>query len=71
MWHESDAHASHSFSITKNVMEVKYTPSVIEPSFGIGRVLYGVLEHSYVIPRPPSHCQQPQCLTRPTPTLQV
>ena len=25
----------------------KYTPSVIEPSFGIGRIIYGILEHSY------------------------
>ena len=25
----------------------EYTPAVIEPSFGIGRILYGLLEHSY------------------------
>ena len=25
----------------------EYTPNVIEPSFGIGRILYAVLEHSY------------------------
>ncbi|KAJ1680162.1 Glycine--tRNA ligase 1, mitochondrial [Spiromyces aspiralis] len=25
----------------------KYTPNVIEPSFGIGRILYSLLEHSY------------------------
>lgn len=31
----------------KNVHEIKYTPSVIEPSFGIGRVLYAILEHSF------------------------
>jgi glycyl-tRNA synthetase len=31
----------------KNVVEMKYTPSVIEPSFGIGRVLNAVLEHSF------------------------
>lgn len=31
----------------KTVMETKYTPSVIEPSFGIGRILYSVLEHSF------------------------
>ena len=28
-----------------NVLE--YTPNVIEPSFGIGRILYCLLEHSY------------------------
>ena len=28
---------------------VKYTPNVIEPSFGIGRILYHVLEHSFYI----------------------
>ena len=28
---------------------VKYVPSVIEPSFGIGRILYHVLEHSFNI----------------------
>ena len=33
----------------KNVMEHKYVPSVIEPSFGIGRVLYAVLEHAFSI----------------------
>ena len=25
----------------------EYIPSVIEPSFGIGRILYSLLEHSY------------------------
>jgi hypothetical protein len=29
------------------VHETKFTPSVIEPSFGIGRVLYSLLEHSF------------------------
>lgn len=29
----------------ENVRE--YTPNVIEPSFGIGRILYSVIEHSY------------------------
>lgn len=28
-----------------NVTEEKYMPGVIEPSFGIGRILYCVLEH--------------------------
>ena len=31
----------------KTVVEIKYTPSVIEPSYGIGRILYAVLEHSF------------------------
>ena len=31
----------------KNVQEMKYTPSVIEPAFGIGRVLNAVLEHAF------------------------
>lgn len=31
----------------KTVQEEKYVPSVIEPSFGIGRTLYCVLEHSF------------------------
>lgn len=25
----------------------EFTPNVIEPSFGIGRILYALLEHSY------------------------
>lgn len=33
----------------KKVHEVKFTPSVIEPSFGIGRILYSLLEHSFYI----------------------
>ena len=31
----------------KNVVEIKYTPHVIEPSFGMGRILNAVLEHSF------------------------
>lgn len=31
----------------KNVHEVKYAPSVIEPSYGIGRIMYAVMEHSF------------------------
>ncbi len=31
----------------KNVQEVKYRPSVVEPSFGIGRIMYSLLEHAY------------------------
>lgn len=34
---------------TKKVGAVKYTPSVIEPSFGIGRILYHILEHAFKI----------------------
>lgn len=37
-----------SFSVEKKtVSETKYTPSVIEPSYGIGRILYAVLEHAF------------------------
>lgn len=35
--------------VTKKVHEVKFTPSVIEPSFGMGRILYSLLEHSFYI----------------------
>jgi glycyl-tRNA synthetase len=31
----------------KIVHEIKFTPSVIEPSFGMGRILYSLLEHSF------------------------
>ena len=31
----------------KEVQEEKFLPSVIEPSFGMGRVLYALLEHSF------------------------
>ena len=33
--------------ITKQVLEEKFVPSVIEPSFGIGRVLTAVFEHCF------------------------
>lgn len=33
--------------VKKTVQEIKFTPSVIEPSFGMGRILYSLLEHSY------------------------
>lgn len=33
----------------KKISSIKYIPSVIEPSFGIGRILYHVLEHSFNI----------------------
>jgi len=32
---------------SKMVHEIKFTPSVIEPSFGMGRILYSLLEHSF------------------------
>lgn len=32
-------------SRVENIRE--YTPNVIEPSFGIGRILYSLLEHVY------------------------
>ena len=38
---------------------MKYTPNVIEPSFGIGRILYHILEHSFYI-RPDSEAQSKQ-----------
>jgi len=31
----------------KKVHEIKFTPSVIEPSFGMGRILYSLLEHCF------------------------
>jgi len=33
--------------ISKKVHEIKFTPSVIEPSFGMGRILYSLLEHCF------------------------
>uniref|UniRef100_A0A914YQR0 Glycyl-tRNA synthetase n=1 Tax=Panagrolaimus superbus TaxID=310955 RepID=A0A914YQR0_9BILA len=46
-----------TFSLTSDMVTVKeeqktlhveeFVPSVIEPSFGIGRILYAVLEHSF------------------------
>lgn len=47
------------FEISKDVVDIKfvekktnvleYTPNVIEPSFGVGRILYALLEHSYYV----------------------
>jgi glycyl-tRNA synthetase len=31
----------------KKITGIKYIPSVIEPSFGLGRIMYSVLEHAY------------------------
>jgi len=33
--------------IWETVSEEKYVPWVIEPAFGIGRILYSVLEHNF------------------------
>lgn len=33
--------------VTKTVSEEKYTPWVIEPSFGIGRIIYCIFEHCF------------------------
>ncbi|OQR93363.1 glycyl-tRNA synthetase [Achlya hypogyna] len=33
--------------VTKNVSEEKFVPSVIEPSFGVGRILTAVFEHTF------------------------
>ena len=32
---------------TVNVVEEKFTPSIIEPAFGFGRVVYALLEQSF------------------------
>ena len=34
---------------TKTVMEEKYCPHVIEPSFGIGRIVYCIFEHCFKV----------------------
>lgn len=36
-------------TVTETVYVEEYTPNVIEPSFGIGRVLYCLLEHSWYV----------------------
>ncbi|KAI1775144.1 glycyl-tRNA synthetase 1 [Hypoxylon cercidicola] len=33
--------------VTRSVSTREYTPNVIEPSFGIGRIMYSLLEHVY------------------------
>jgi len=33
----------------KNVMEEKYVPNVIEPAFGLGRIIYATWEHNFVM----------------------
>jgi len=47
-----------TYTITKEMVDIKmeekkisvekFIPSVIEPAFGVGRVMYAILEHSYV-----------------------
>lgn len=32
---------------TKNVQSEEYTPGVVEPSFGLGRIIYALLEHVF------------------------
>ena len=34
---------------TKQVHVEKITPSVIEPSFGIGRIMYAIFEHNFSV----------------------
>lgn len=34
-------------SVKKTVQIEEFTPNVIEPSFGIGRIMYALLEHSF------------------------
>ena len=34
--------------VKKKVQEEKFVPSVVEPSFGIGRIMYSILEQSFV-----------------------
>jgi glycyl-tRNA synthetase len=36
-------------SVTETIHVKEYVPAVIEPSFGIGRILYSLLEHSFYI----------------------
>jgi glycyl-tRNA synthetase (class II) len=45
-------HDLHKFVAGQHI-----TPGVIEPSFGIGRILYAVLEHAYWI-RPGDDAQR-------------
>lgn len=52
-----EAHNGQKYTILKEHLQIikktvtrtveEYTPNVIEPSFGIGRILYALLEHVY------------------------
>lgn len=35
--------------VTEKKFQEKFTPAVIEPSFGIGRIMYSLLEHAYYV----------------------
>lgn len=35
--------------VIKRIHEEKFVPSVVEPSFGVGRLIYSILEHSFYI----------------------
>jgi hypothetical protein len=58
----------NTFEVTAAMCEIKrvkkklagrnYVPSVIEPSFGIGRILYCIFEHSYYTREVRSVCRQ-------------
>ena len=50
---------------TKKVHEIKFTPSVIEPSFGMGRILYSLLEHSFY----QREADEQRCVMRFTPQV--
>lgn len=50
---------------TKKVFEIKFTPSVIEPSFGMGRILYSLLEHSFY----QREADEQRCVMRFTPQV--
>jgi len=50
---------------TKKVWEIKFTPSVIEPSFGMGRILYSLLEHSFY----QREADEQRCVMRFTPQV--
>lgn len=53
----SDAIPDHKVKLEKDIIAIEkrtrvlttreYTPNVIEPSFGIGRILYALIEHSF------------------------
>ena len=45
--HSHCAPGNVACSVTKRVAVIKYVPSVIEPSFGVGRILAAIFEHSY------------------------
>lgn len=34
---------------TEKISVEKYTPSVVEPAFGVGRIMYGILDHAYTV----------------------